>query len=122
MKPITITNPGSSTKLTNKQIRLLGIDPNADKVNGEMKTFGPWQMPINYKAICESMVFGDYSSVKEVTIYGYRTMYNVRQSGYCLEGWVSVQGKKRSCFTSDMLIETETGHLISVATIHARQC
>lgn len=46
-------------------------------------------------------------------------MFDVTQSGYELEGKVSVGGKKRSCFTSSQLFEID-GETVDIGVIFAR--
>lgn len=121
---ITITNPEPAIKLTPEQATALGIDYTQDEIRGELKTFGAWSIPVSFKALCMSATYGVkedsfISSCLDKTIYGNRTMTNVRQGGYELEGYVSVKGKKYSCFTSSQLFDIN-GHLVNVAVIHAR--
>jgi hypothetical protein len=115
--------PSSTIKLTAEQATALGIDIAADEIRGELKTFGPWQIPVSYKAICVSMkrgtIPGHYSeSVTEKTVYGPRTLSQPKQDGYCLSGKVSINGKSYRAFTSSELFEVN-GHLINVSVIHA---
>lgn len=56
----------------------------------------------------------------QITIYGYRSLSRPVQSGYQMDGRVSIDGVKRSAFTSSHLFELENGHLISVAVIFVR--
>ena len=98
-------------------------DIDAGEKRGELKTYGPWSIPISYKALCMSMVntYPDFPSITHSKIsYGIRTLTNLRQSGYELEGRVSINGKKYSAFTSSQLFELPDGKLIDVAVIHAR--
>lgn len=125
MKPeIKITNPEPSIKLTESDAIALGIDITKDEMRGELKTVGMWQLPVSFKAIAMSARFGKkensfFDSCLESTFYGVRTMTNVRQSGYQIEGYVSIGGKKYTCFSSSQLFEVN-GKLIDVAVIHAR--
>lgn len=80
--------------------------------HGELKTWGMWQLPVSYRAIAV-----EYGTDK---VYGLRTMYHPKQSGYELEGWVSIEGKKRSAFTSSDLCQLPDGTLIDMATICIR--
>jgi len=116
--------PSSTIKLTEKQANELGILISDDDQQGELKTFGPWNIPVSFKTIAVSakwgIIEGHFSkSCIEKTVYGIRTMTNLRQSGYELEGYVSINGKKHTCFTSSELFEVN-GKLINVAVIHAR--
>jgi hypothetical protein len=119
---ITVKNPNSVIKLTDKQAISLGIDVTKEKQDGEMKTQGAWNICTSFKALCVSKTYDrskSYTEVKEAVLYGLRTMSNPRQGGYELEGYVSIKGKKYSSFTSSQLFEVD-GKLIDVATIHAR--
>lgn len=121
---IIISNPESAIKLTEDQATSLGIDITQDEIRGDLKTYGVWNLPVSFKALCMSAKYGVkenefLTSCLESTIYGNRTMTNVRQGGYELEGYVSINGKKYSCFTSSQLFEVNN-HLINVSVIHAR--
>lgn len=120
---IEFNNPDSTIKLTLEQAAQLGINTDQDEQQGILKTFGVWNIPVNYKALAMSAVYDRETilspTVKQKTFYGQRTLTNVRQDGYYLEGYVSINGKKYSAFTSDQLFEVN-GKLINVATIHAR--
>lgn len=124
MKQLTFKNPSSAIQLSIDEANLLGIDITQNQINGELRTFGCWNIPVSFKAICCSAVYGTkegifLNSCLEKTFYGNRTMTNVRQGGYELEGYVSVNGKKYTCFTSSQLFDVN-GHLINVSVIHAR--
>ena len=54
-----------------------------------------------------------------VRIYGDRSMTECRESGYVHEGRVSVGGRKRSAFTSDLLVRHH-GKLYKFAALHVR--
>ena len=122
----TWINPESSAlPITQAELEnLLGIKldiDNLDDIHGELKTYGVWNIPVSYKALTTSTLYSiDRTRIISETVYGLRTMTNIRQSGYDLEGYVSINGKKYSCFTSSQLFELENGKLINVAVIHAR--
>lgn len=116
--------PSSVIKLTEDQAKQFGIDITQDEQRGNLKTFGVWNIPVSFKTIAISAKYevteGHFSKCcTEKTVYGIRTMTNVRQGGYELEGYVSIGGKKYSCFTSSELFEVN-GKLINVSVIHAR--
>lgn len=115
---IEILNPDVAIKLTREQAQKLGINPDLEDQRGELKTYGPWNIPVSYKALCLTSYWEGSRRTKTVLI-GQRTLTNAKQSGYYIDGQVSVKGKKYSCFTSDQLFEID-GKLINVATIHAR--
>ena len=96
----------------------------AGEKHGEMKTVGPWDIVRSYKALCTTATWTDRPGAPYVdtyTLHGDRTLSNPRQGGYELEGHVSIDGVKRSAFTSSIMFEIqETGQLVNVAVIHAR--
>ncbi len=87
---------------------------------GELKTFGPWQIPVTYKALATHTNFGDVRLGISacLTVFGPRTLTKLKESGHCLEGRVSVNGKEYRGFTSSQLLELPNGKLVSVAIIH----
>ena len=107
--------------LTEDQAKQLGIDINQDQQRGELITSGPWGNPVTFKAIAVSSKWDKDLIYRrtETTIYGVRTMGQIRPSGYALEGYVSIGGKKYTCFTATQMFEVN-GKLIDVAVIHAR--
>lgn len=122
MKSIKFINPDVTIKLTKEQCFELGIDITQDQIRGEIETFGPWNVIKSYGALCITNEYdrtGMFTKIASTTFFGKRKLSNIRQSGYHLEGRVSIGGKKYSAFTSDILIEVD-GKLINVATIHAR--
>ena len=109
-------------KLTEDQCNFLGIDINVAEIRGDMQTRGMWNVPVSYKAICIDTLYVNIDGqIKptEVTFFGTRTMTNIRQSGYNIEGYVSIKGKKYTCFDSSVMIDVN-GKLINVACISAR--
>lgn len=125
---MTIKAGYGSTKISFAQAKLI-FGKDYDKVisegerRGEIKTRGPWSIISSYRSLCITSTWKDvgYSKyVDEYTIYGDRQLSNPRQSGYDLEGYVSVEGKKLSAFTSSILFELPDGILIDVGCIHAR--
>jgi hypothetical protein len=117
---------GGALKATESELLAMGItekDIIAGEKRGKLVTYGPWQLPVSYKAVCTSSLWDKTSGFPvpaQVAVYGIRTLTNVRQDGYELEGRVSIGGKKYSAFTSSQLFELPDGRLIDVATIHAR--
>ena len=71
----------------------------------KMEQRGPWGMLSKLTGWAETSDAGPENNYKTVTLHGDRTMSNPRESGYQQEGYVSLNGKKLSCFTSDLLIE-----------------
>lgn len=114
--------------ITREELIALGVNAEAiDKgaVHGDLKTRGPWGIPVTYSALCMSVVWTPeekqkFTSERESeTAYGMRTLSGIHQSGHQLEGRVSVNGKKVRGFTSSQLFELPDGKLVEVATIHA---
>lgn len=112
-------NNYSTIKLTTAEAIKYGIDVEQDVQRGLLKTQGPWSIPVSYKALCISSIFGANSFVEQTTIYGTRTMHNIKQAGYGIEGVVSIGGKKYTAFDSSILVEVN-GKLLNVAVIFAR--
>jgi len=50
-------------------------------------------------------------------IFGYRNMHHPKESGYQMEGKVSIGGKKIRAFTSSRLFERPDGSLIDIAIL-----
>lgn len=110
--------------ITEAQARLLFTDAELEKgeARGEIKHFGPWQIIQSYRAICTSNTFNREVYPTEhgpLHVYGKRVLSHPRESGYQLEGSVSIGGKSFRAFTSSQLFELPNGKLINAATIHA---
>lgn len=122
MKPIKINNPSVAIKLTKEQALSLGIDITQDEIQGEIETRGVWHIVSAYRALCISNEYDEtslFTKISSTTIFGKRRLSRPRQSGYNLEGYVSIGGKKYTAYTSSILFEVD-GKLINVATINAR--
>jgi len=67
---------------------------------------------------------GTYKSSLTYRVLGDRNLLSFRESGYDLEGRVSVDGKKRSAFTGSILVikkdETGKDKLHNLAVLHVR--
>lgn len=87
-----------------------------DEFRFEMDLVGPWQICRSLRGLVVSMDF----NTKERTIYGWRKMVSCRQSGYDMEGRVSLGGKKYTCFTSSDIFDIDDGRCVDVATIFPR--
>lgn len=120
---MVIDNPSGSIVLTKEQAIAFGIDPNLNEQGLYIKTEGPWSIVKKVEGLCVENVYGktDFGSKKIVstTLHGKRSMSNPRQTGYHLDGYVSVKGKKRSAYTSSILFEVD-GKLVNVGTINIR--
>ena len=118
---IVILNPDVAIQLTEEQFNLLGIDIKGDQVRLDINTTGGhWQQPIRAKGLCIAVKFENSTRVKAV-LFGQRVINKIRPEGYHLEGWVSIEGKSYSCFTSTQLFTKPNGDLINVETIFARK-
>lgn len=121
---IVLPYESGAVKLSDEQARALFSEAEiaAGEQRGNVRTVGPWQLPVSYTALCTSNTFNrDVYPVEHgpLHVYGRRTLSRVRQSGYELEGRVSVGGRQYRGFTSSQLFELPGGKLISAATIHA---
>lgn len=118
LPPLTLPMDGGALKLTTEQWQQY-ISPNLEDQRGELETVGMWNVPVAFKAPAVSAVWGEYGAVT-YTLYGPRTLSGCYQSGYHLEGTVSIKNQKRKAFTSSLLCELPDGTLLETATIHAR--
>lgn len=123
--PIVFPNPPVALPVTEAQLIALGFTPEqiaAGEARGEMRTFGPWSIPLSFRALCVSSRFnrgGYFTEIEETTVFGMRTLSKARQSGYELEGRVSVNGRTVRGFTSSQMFELPDGRLFNTSTIHA---
>ena len=121
---LSYDNPTSgSVKATSEQLHALGIteaEIEAGEKRFEMATWGCYGVIRSLRAIVETGEFGEHSVMTWKQFYPVRTMSNPRQSGYDMEGTVSLGGVKSSCFTSSQLFELPCGNLVDVAVIFSR--
>lgn len=96
------------------------INPELGDCRGHLETMGPWQLPVRFKAPAVSVTWGAFSAMETITLYGWRTLTDLQQSGYALDGRCSIGGRKRSAFTSSQLWQLPDGQLIETAVIHVR--
>ena len=89
---------------------------------GRLETVGPWSIPVRFTAPAVSVVWGEFSCMESITLYGSRVMGNLSQSGYHMEGRVSIKGRKVSAFTSSQLWQLPDGRLFETSVIHCRNC
>ena len=85
-----------------------------------------WQIPEGVDEVRFNFNLNSYGALtslkgvvmdSEGNIYGERTLTDLKQSGYCMFGRVSVGGKKQRAFTSNQIFESN-GRLVSVAILH----
>lgn len=117
MQAITVPATPGALKLTADQWKNFLSETMEDQ-RGNLETFGPWQIPVRYIAPAISIEWGEYNTPISYTLYGQRTLNSLRQSGYELEGRVSVNGRKVRGFTSSLLVELPDGRLLETAVIH----
>ena len=87
----------------------------------EMESRGPWNIISKIRGLAvkvyrEPEDCGE--DVLKVLIYGDRTLSNARESGYQMEGTVSIKGQKQRAFTSSKLFSTPDGKLCDVAILY----
>jgi hypothetical protein len=119
MKSLTLPVNVTTAKITVEQWKEFISDTIGD-ISGEMVTGGPWQVPVKYVALAASYTWkneGYWAVIETVTLYGKRTLCNVKQGSHHLEGSVSIKGVKRRAYTSSIMFELPDGHLYNVATI-----
>lgn len=123
---IDIENPPHAVPVTWEQLEALGItkeDIEAGEKRGESTHVGPWQVIKSYKAIVIAKDFDDsrgYTVSKRLRVWTPRTMTNIHSELTCIAGWVSLGGKKVSCFSSSIMFETPDGRLVDCAAIFVR--
>ena len=99
------------------------IAPQLEDQRGELETHGRWSLPVRYVAPCMTIQWGPTpygSEILAVTLWGKRTMGKLKESGYQLEGKVSLGGRTISAFTSSQMFQLPDGRLLESAVIHAR--
>lgn len=93
---------------------------------GEMVCRGPWSLISQYKALAmeqleDSRDTSHYDAGTpyrtKAVLYGIRSLSHPRESGYCLEGTVSVNGQDHRAFTSSAMFEVN-GKLVDVAILY----
>jgi hypothetical protein len=90
---------------------------------GDLETRGPWRLPVRFIAPCLTLHWehnGYCNNVVAVTLWGKRTMRNLRESGYQLEGRLSLRGKTVSGYTGGQMFQLPDGTLLETAAIHVR--
>jgi hypothetical protein len=121
---LSYDNPTSgSVKATREDLLKLGVTESeieAGEKRFEMETWGCYGVTRSLRAIVETGEFGEHGAMRWKQFYPLRTMSNPRQSGYDMEGVVSLGGRKSACFTSSQLFELPCGKLVDVAVIFSR--
>lgn len=120
LSPLTLTAEPGCVPISEEQW-LVYVSDSLDDQRGELETCGLWCLPVRFIAPCLTYVWGEHSSIQSVTLYGKRTMGKLKESGYCLEGSLSLNGSKTTGFTSSQLFRLPDGRLLESAVIHARK-
>ena len=122
--PFSTPLTASTAKVTQEQADALFSreDVKAGASRGRLKTTGQWQLPVSFTALATTQLFhGENGALRKnagLLVFGVRTLSRVHQSGYALEGRISVLGKSFRGFTSSQLFELPDGRLLSADTIH----
>ncbi len=79
----------------------------------EIRGFSPWHAPAAIKGVAMEAAGRDplTSETFGRRVLGLRTMGDLRENGYAMDGRVSVGGKRRRAFTSDFLYTRPDGTL-----------
>lgn len=121
---LSYDNPTSgSVKATREQLLELGVtseEIEAGEKGFETETLGCYGVTRTVRAVVECGEFGEFHQIKWKDFYSMLTMSKPRQSGYEMDGVVSIGGRKDTCFTSSQLFELPCGKLVDVAVIFSR--
>lgn len=117
MQPITIPATGGALKVTEEQWKQY-LSETLEDSRGNLETFGPWHIPVKFQAPAISIEWGENHWPISYTFYGPRTLRDLKNGGYDLQGRVSISGKKVRGFTSSLLCELPDGKLLETAVIH----
>lgn len=127
MRPtLDISNPpAGSIPATEAQLLALGVAPEeiaAGEKRSDSTHSGPWQICESIAAVVEwkDYVEGEHgiATTARACFWPVRRMHRPRSSGYAMEGWISLGGKKVPAFTGSQLFELPDGRLVNVATLH----
>ena len=115
--PLTLNAPSGAVPITMEQWQAF-IGPYYQDQSFDIKTVGPWCIPISCKALAVSYTWSN-GFTDTITLHGKRSLQKPRQESYHLAGSVSINGKKVRGFTSSQLFKLPDGRLLDVAVIHA---
>lgn len=85
------------------------------------ETRGPWGLVSSLRGMAITHPDGrdQWGHVKgRVIFHGIRTLSGAKESGYQLEGRVSVAGEKHRAFTSSLLVRLPSGELVSLGVLY----
>ena len=115
LAPLTLNCPGGAVPISGEQFREFVAAEFEDR-HHDIEVRGPWQQPVKLQALAVSYTWsGNFTET--ITLHGRRSLCSLKESGYQLEGKVSVNGAKHRGFTSSQLFELPSGRLIDVAVI-----
>lgn len=122
IEPLTLPVDGGAVEITLQQWSDY-VSAELSDQRGEMETVGPWHLPIRYSAPAITVQWAPtpYAQMATVTFHGKRTMHGPKESGYHLEGRVSLKGNKVSAFTSSQMFRLPDGTLLESKVIHCRE-
>jgi hypothetical protein len=121
LKPITLDTPEYAIQMAPQTFKeIFGGEPRDIGVKSTGTGWHPsWytlQLPC-IKRHWEDKGYGNH--VVAVTFYGERSLYKLKEEGYCLAGKCKVEGKEVAGYTSDIMVEVE-GKLFTVVVISIR--
>jgi hypothetical protein len=121
LKPITLDTPEYAIKMTRDTFReIFRSEPRDIGVGATSTGWNPNWYTLQLPAIKRHWENKGYGNqVVAVTFYGERSLYRLKEGGYCLGGKCKIEGKEVSGYTSDIMVEVE-GSLFQVAVISIR--
>lgn len=84
-------------------------DAPTNEVRFEIETRGPWQIVSKVRGL---------AMTDDGRVYGLRNLLDARQSGYDMNGKVSIAGRKYRAFTSSKLFQRPDGSLVDVGILY----
>lgn len=118
-----LTLPGGYPVPITAEQWLQYIAPELENQRGDLETRGPWSLPVRYSAPCITLHWEKTpynTQVAAVTLWGRRTMRDLRESGYQLEGRLSLGGLTVSGYTGGQMFQLPDGALLEAEVIHVR--
>lgn len=128
MKPFTVTPvwPSSCIPITPEQAAELFTPEEIEKGTSHFEiNYHPGSYCMQVVKSIGAIVISGKSPAERFTrestvytVYGRRKMTSITQPGTWSEGVISLDGKRRTCFTSDHLFELPDGKLINSAVLY----
>lgn len=121
--PLRLPYASGATHITDADaLYYLGADALATgERRFETETRGPWSLISQCRGLAVTVERDAHGYVTHYIVYGDRALTSPREAGYRLEGRVSINGTKRTAFTSSTLFELPDGRLINVAVLYCRR-